>query len=188
MSQSDFCLGNGYVMGNGFAVRISLFKSQRFLHVSFFFFSILIEFCQLSWTTGNYCILWLFQSANINTLTKYILSLIGTFLMGMGLELLRHYRGVMNRRMSLSGAYSPFTQDLVQALSYGVQMVLAYLLMLIVMTFETFFFLAIVLGLSVGHLVTLQMQRAAAADDSTQNKHVPLNQTLIGHSPCCEGN
>ena len=143
-------------------------------------------YTQLSWSESGNCILWLFQGAAVDTLAKYVFTLIGTFAIGVCTELLRYYRTSLPRYVAAKFETSPFAQDALQALAYGVQMIFAYAMMLLVMTYESLLIGSVLFGLAVGFFITLRLQRAEAGDGAAAGAlHVPL--IVGGHSPCCDG-
>ncbi|CAN0065670.1 unnamed protein product [Ascophyllum nodosum] len=124
------------------------------------------------------CVLFLFQNAVVDTKTKYAIAVIGVFCMAFANEMIRYWRGVMGR-----GATSKsFTLDLTRTFAFAVQMMIAYFLMLLVMLYEYVFLIMIILGLSVGHLVTLRLAPARKAGQKEQPEGV------VGSSgtPCCD--
>lgn len=128
------------------------------------------------------CVLFLFKSAAVDTSTKYALALIGVFFMAFASEMIRYGRDLMGKCASVKG--SCFVTDLVRTGAFAVQMLLAYFLMLLVMLYEYVILIMIILGLSVGHLVTL---RAIAARKAAPGQKA--QPEFVGGSsgtPCCD--
>jgi hypothetical protein len=118
------------------------------------------------WSGG--CVLFLFQGWALDTPAKYALGVIAAFLFGFSNELL-----LWTRRKSTLRLAGPARGLL--AVLYGAHMVLAYWMMLLVMTYEAILFTAIILGLATGHLLfsVILLDRDEPA--------------LTGSSPCCGG-
>jgi len=122
-----FCTGTGRVMNSGFTGAYG----------------------------GNSCVLFLFQGWAADTPVKYAFFILLTFCMAFGVEAL-----TFGRRMFLAflddrdmTQHMRLVCKLPLAVLYGLHMLLAYWLMLLVMLYEYFFLTAIILGLSVGYLV-----------------------------------
>lgn len=151
-SSGAFCEGPGRVMLSGFALGAD----------------------------GGFCIKYLFEDAVVDTRTKYVFAVLGTFAMAMVVELLRLLRTrVGSRHVGFARRLSDGALDGVVVLLYAVQMCAAYWLMLLVMLYEYVIFIAIVLGLATGMLVSRRLDRrcfphAAAAP-------------AAGGTPCCDG-
>lgn len=117
----------------------------------------------------SYCIVYLFEGVAVNTSLKYGFAVFGTFLLALVVELLGHLR----KRL----ATSHFLHDrrvlraLIIPAIYGVNMVGAYWLMLLVMTYEALIFTAIILGLVFGHILVVY---------NTSPKNIEASNT-----PCC---
>lgn len=175
-----FCTGKGAVMLNGFA---SVYH--------------------------NTCIKYLFEDAIIDTPGKYGLAVIGTFFLAFLSEAIRFLRARIlaekhpfNKSFLDVSKLSSSTKDLVLALSYGAQMVVAYFLMLLVMLYEVAIFSAIIFGLFCGFFVfsRIDNRRKALPDSNcncedeiqptvkTKTVAVPVATTVSAHTPCCGGN
>ena len=161
-SSSDaFCTGPGRVMMSGF-------QSSK----------------------GGNCVLYLFQGAVVDTEAKYVVAIVSTVAMGAAVELIRHVRALVRRRLA-TVATSPLVQDVVSGVLYAVQMTLAYWLMLLVMLYESGLFVAVVGGLAVGHVVTAQLQRkcnrpgGGAFGGASGGPRDTLPLLLPTASPCC---
>ncbi|KAG5182072.1 hypothetical protein JKP88DRAFT_263362 [Tribonema minus] len=160
MGTSDFCEGTGMVMQKGFRV---------------------------SFTNGM-CIIWLFEGAVLDTAGKYTGAVIGTFLLAFANEGIRWLR---SRAMSGKAPFTrchlsdmpAFARDVVLALMYGFQMLIAYWLMLIVMTYEVFLFTAILLGLTAGYLTFNYVDRRAKEAATDCNCAVSAAKTVGSNTP-----
>merc|ERR1712188_200782 len=120
-SDSGFCTGTGKVMMPGFQTA----------------------------TDGNTCMLSLFKGWVVDSPTKYVFAVLGTFCFAFFNE-----GFVFVRRMyAMRYAHETIALKAPIAVFYGIQMVFAYWLMLLVMTYEAWIFTAIITGLSAGHLV-----------------------------------
>jgi hypothetical protein len=146
----DFCSGPGRVMLPGF-------QSSK----------------------GGNCVLYLFQGAVVDSAAKYALAVVGTLLLGLALELIRFWRTRAARYVA-SWTTKTLVQDAASGLIYGVQMVIAYWLMLLVMLYGSGLFLSVIVGLAIGHCITAQLQRHNAACAEAWAL-LPASST----SPCC---
>lgn len=136
-------------------------------------------------SVGGMCILYLFKGASVDTATKYAFAIIGTFLLAFTVEGLTMLRKLIDARF-LKDSHA--IQSFVLAILYGVQMVAAYWLMLLVMTYEAGLFTAIIVGLVAGNFFF----RLLGA-----RLHKKFNVEVIGHpqgygsisasTPCCAG-
>ncbi|GMF37780.1 unnamed protein product [Phytophthora fragariaefolia] len=129
-SSSDFCTGQGSVMFNGFQSSIN----------------------------GS-CVMLLFQSWVLNTTVKYAFGFIGCFIIAILNELLVKMREVVRRKLLKARKLRPTDKfhkiqcKLALALLYMVQMTVAYFAMLVVMTYETGLFIALLTGFGVGFML-----------------------------------
>mmetsp|Transcript_6247 Transcript_6247/g.9746 ORF Transcript_6247/g.9746 Transcript_6247/m.9746 type:complete len:170 (+) Transcript_6247:112-621(+) len=105
---------------------------------------------------GGPCMLFLFEGAVVDTATKYVFAILGAFLLAFGM----HVLGMIGHwyRSNVSGPLHgeerrSLSLHLPSVLLYGLQMLNAYWLMLLVMTYEQFIFSAIILGLTLGYFV-----------------------------------
>ena len=145
----SFCSGPGYVMNSGF---------------------------QLS--KGGYCLMFLFQSAVIDTAGKYVACLFLTLLMGMTEELLRISRTILSQQGNIHFRKLPQTTfDIMLSLLYALQMIFAYWLMLLVMMYEYVVFIFVILGLTIGNFVATRIQRSYLGAQA--------ELLSVSGSPCC---
>jgi Ctr copper transporter family len=124
--ETSFCSGGGTVMQNGF---------------------------RSSFSNGS-CVLWLFEGAVLNTAGKYVAAIIGTFLLAFANEGIRYARArALQEKAPFKSlaATSPVAKDFLLALGYGLQMLVAYWIMLLVMLYEVPIFVAILVGLMTGY-------------------------------------
>lgn len=117
------------------------------------------------------CIIWLFSGNVLSTSVKYVGFILLTFSLGIALEGIRFLRARALREKSpmvFVEKLSPSNKDLLLAIMYGAQMVLAYFLMLLVMTYEPFFFAAVVFGLTAGNYIfsRIDNRRKAVLDSN----------------------
>jgi len=140
----------------------------------------------------EWCSLFLFDGWVLDTPAKYCLALAGTFAMGVTSEVVRVYRVRWDR------AYNDSIQkDLLLSIVYGLHMVNAYFLMLLVMLYDSYFLTAIITGLSVGHFVARRMQQNERRREYEVLPHTKTVNTtesttetttfeiVSGNSPCC---
>jgi Ctr copper transporter family len=124
--ETSFCTGGGTVMQNGF---------------------------RSSFSNGS-CVLWLFEGAVLNTAGKYVAAIIGTFLLAFANEGIRYARArALQEKAPFKSlaTTSPVAKDFLLALGYGLQMLVAYWIMLLVMLYEVPIFVAILVGLMTGY-------------------------------------
>ncbi|UJR11923.1 hypothetical protein I4U23_016101 [Adineta vaga] len=127
------------------------------------------------------CIVFLFSGWNVDSHVKYAFMLIGVVCMGLlngFLAFIRHY--LVNKSKTNS---SLLVYQIYLALIYGIQIVLAYWMMLLVMTYETGVFLALIFGLMIGYfifsLIQTKNKSSVSGDDSTY-------QNQFNNTPCCQ--
>lgn len=162
---NGFCRGDGSVMNDGFASHIS-----------------------------EYCLIFLFEDFVLDQPWKYGIAVIGIVLMGIANQLLSSFRSRLNDRQwdtSRLMADRPWLQDALNASLFGVQMVLAYWLMLLVMLYDTLIFSAVIVGLTLGQFISLQSDRSRPINQRTPKPSlfsVTSNASLISvtsGTPCC---
>eukprot|EP00808_Paulinella_micropora_P006876 g22984.t1 len=121
----QFCTGIGTVMQNGFG-----------------------------WQRGGPCLLFLFEGLLLDTANKYRFALLAAACMGAGTELLLLFRArfdhITHNRAFLSWRELRARQAASSVL-FGIQMLLAYFCMLLVMSFDLCLLLSLLLGYIVGH-------------------------------------
>eukprot|EP01080_Neovahlkampfia_damariscottae_P004861 gene4861-8455_t len=129
---------------------------------------------------GGPCILFLFSGWNVNTAVKYAMVMVACFVMGLsneGLSLLR-------RRCSIWFNGKSELLKSVPALIYAVQMMIAYSMMLLIMTYEIGVFMCLILGLAFGNfLFSLKFLQPKPSKDEKSKAILPG-----GTTPCCTGN
>jgi Ctr copper transporter family len=124
---TSFCSGGGTVMQNGFSSSFS----------------------------NGFCVVWLFEGFVLDSAGKYIGALILTFLLAFANETIRFFRArALQEKAPFTSltTVSPATKDGLLALGYACQMLVAYWIMLLVMTYEVLIFVAILTGLLAGYL------------------------------------
>ncbi|ETK91580.1 hypothetical protein L915_04883 [Phytophthora nicotianae] len=129
-TSSDFCSGQGSVMFNGF---------QTSIHGS--------------------CVMLLFQPWVLNSGVKYAFGFIGCFLIALLNESLVKGREVVRQRLLVARKLRPHDKlhkmqcKAMLAVLYMIQMTIAYFAMLVVMTYETGLFVALIAGFGAGFLL-----------------------------------
>ncbi|KAF1784660.1 Ctr copper transporter [Phytophthora cactorum] len=129
-TSSDFCSGQGSVMFNGF---------QTSIHGS--------------------CVMLLFQPWVLNSGIKYAFGFIGCFLIALLNESLVKGREVVRQRLLVARKLRPHDKfhkmqcKATLAVLYMIQMTIAYFAMLVVMTYETGLFVALIAGFGAGFLL-----------------------------------
>jgi len=136
---------NGYCYGSGTSMSMSGFVSQA-----------------ISGKTAP-CMLLLFGSWALDGPAKFGMACIGTFLLGILLQFVTKTRISVNR-----WKLSPHLKTITICALYTVNTTIAYLLMLIAMTYSTELFIMVLLGLSTGYALFLV------------NSYTPINT-----DPCC---
>ena len=144
-----------------------------------------------SLSKGGACILFLFQNAVVDTGGKYAAALFASLAMGVVVELLRVFRVFLaQRHFVFTHTMYPLALDIFLTLAFTVQMMFAYWLMLLVMLYEYVVFIFVLLGLAIGHFITLRLQRhylcpygskTTASTGSTKMLYSPP----ASGSPCC---
>mmetsp|Transcript_70090 Transcript_70090/g.186744 ORF Transcript_70090/g.186744 Transcript_70090/m.186744 type:complete len:113 (-) Transcript_70090:14-352(-) len=84
--------------------------------------------------------------------------------------------------------------DLIRSSLYGLQMIIAYFLMLVAMLYESFLFMTLVAGLIAGHFVNLRRSQSPDTLDERGESlwEEPVNYNghagmASGRTPCCGG-
>ncbi|KAJ0409921.1 hypothetical protein P43SY_005815 [Pythium insidiosum] len=127
---SGFCSGVGSVMFNGF-----------------------------SSTINGQCVMLFFHPWVLNTAFKYVCGFLGCMLLSLGNECLVKLREWVRKQLLAARKTRPTDKKhkvackLLLAFLYMVQMTVAYLAMLVVMTYETGLFIALILGFGAGFLL-----------------------------------
>jgi solute carrier family 31 (copper transporter), member 1 len=130
--------------------------------------------------SGGPCILFLFVGWAVDSPFKYVIALFASFFMGFsneGFSLLR-------RRMSIWFHDKTEFLKILTSFVYGVQMTIAYWMMLLVMTYEIGVFLCLIFGLFVGNFV-FSLKVLQGTTSKTEKSEPEL---LGGTTPCCQGN
>jgi hypothetical protein len=130
---------------------------------------------------GGPCILFLFGGVNMNTPVLYFLGIFFSILMGVFNEALSFLR---NRISFWIKDKSDFFKIIITIL-YGIQMINAYWMMLLVMTYELLIFIALIVGLMLGNFIfSLKILKS-----TSQKEYETINEGLNGGTtPCCDGN
>ncbi len=114
-------------------------------------------------------------------------------------ELLAGYRRHREQLMARKPRGRPIIQDdIFRTILYGIQMLIAYLLMLVAMLYESVLFVALLIGLMTGHFVALRFSYCAAVNGNATEPlweeakiygpdQAFLNSSASGRTPCCGG-
>lgn len=144
------------------------------------------------------CVLFLFQDWVVDSAWAYLFAVFGCFAIAFCSEMLVFVRKFYAARV-FGG---PLPHQLPLGVFYGLQMLIAYFLMLLVMTYDILFFTAIVLGLAIGHTVFaivlprhVNINCAPPVPVSVIHDVLPIKSIggpsyqstyqASGHSPCC---
>ncbi|CAF3426027.1 unnamed protein product [Rotaria socialis] len=131
------------------------------------------------------CITFLFYGWNVDSHAKYAASIIGVFCMSVlnaGLGYIRH---LINDHYE----NNPYTlsHHISLAVVYGVQMVLAYWLMLLVMTYESGIFMSLIFGLIIGYFVFGYIRaRNLLASKTLMPTSYSAYDNQFNNTPCCQ--
>lgn len=134
---------------------------------------------------GDRCITFLFKNWNVDTHAKYAGMLVGVFLMGFVNGFLVYLR---HRLLKLNlGGSSLVLNQIYLSLVYGVQIVIAYWIMLLVMTYETGLFIVLIFGLVFGYFLFgyIQARQISHEKKSSENMAI-LYQNQFNSTPCCQ--
>ena len=131
------------------------------------------------------CILFLFRGWNVDSQVKYAFTLIGVICMG----ILNGAFAYIRQRIitKWKGSSSLLVYQAYLSVLYGMNIVLAYWIMLLVMTYETGIFIAVIFGLVLGHFIFGYI--TARNSPSAQNSSLINNaayQHQFDNTPCCE--
>ncbi len=114
-------------------------------------------------------------------------------------ELLAGYRRHREQLMARKPRGRPMIQDdMFRTVLYGTQMLIAYLLMLVAMLYESVLFAALLIGLMTGHFVALRLSYSPTINGSATEPlweetkiygpdQAFLNPSASGRTPCCGG-
>lgn len=134
------------------------------------------------------CILFLFRGWNVDSPVKYVFMLIGVICMGLlngALAYARHRLMNYARRNS-----SLLVKQTWLSLVYGIQIVLAYWMMLLVMTYETLIFIALIVGLVTGYFIFGYLEAKARPSTNRTDPAVSTDgstyHTQFSNTPCCQ--
>ncbi|TMW62489.1 hypothetical protein Poli38472_005107 [Pythium oligandrum] len=126
---SGFCSGEGSVMFNGF-----------------------------SSTVNGSCVMLFFKPWVLNSALKYVFGFLGCLGLSFGNEYLVKFREQMRKKLLAARKERPLDKmhrlqcKLLLSLMYMIQMTVAYFAMLVVMTYETGLFIALILGFGAGFI------------------------------------
>jgi len=100
------------------------------------------------WIQSSTCVILLFPSWVLNSAGKYVAAVIGTILLAIGLE-----KFIQQRRKAMACMEDGTHRLVASAIFYGIQLSIGYILMLIIMVYSVVLFLAVILGLVIGHVL-----------------------------------
>ena len=131
------------------------------------------------------CVIYLFPSWVLSTPGKVIAASFGSFVFGILVELI-----VSERRRLASLHEAGYRRLLTSGLFYGIQLTMAYMLMLVIMTYSGPLFLSVVIGLVMGHLLfnakdALWARKSPAAAYVTAESRKSDDTAEIGKAACC---
>lgn len=100
------------------------------------------------WIQSSTCVIMLFPTWVLNSVTKYVCAVIGTIFAAIGLE-----KFIQQRRKTMAYMEAGPLRLVVSAIFYGFQLTIGYLLMLVIMIYSGALFLSVILGLVIGHVL-----------------------------------
>ena len=134
--------------------------------------------------TGNdHCIVFLFPGWNVDSRLKYVFTIIGVFCLGLLNGAFIYGRHLFTSRRDMNLSIRKYQMYL--SLMYGIHMLLAYWMMLLVMTYEASIFIALLLGLVVGHFIFGLLQNRTPSSTTEREpliSYTSQNQSLA--TPC----
>ncbi|TRY75846.1 hypothetical protein TCAL_04958 [Tigriopus californicus] len=117
---------------------------------------------------GGFCIILFFDAWTLDTRLKFALGCVGVALMGIAIELLIMVRRRIQKRDAPFQGINKTLKKILLIVGFGVNLIVGYLAMLVVMTYSVELFLSVCLGMIVGHLLF--------------NSSEPIGETI---DPCC---
>jgi hypothetical protein len=174
---APFCLTPGWSMFNGFTIAVG---------------------------SQTNCAMFIFAGWNVDSVVKYVFAVIACVLLAFSIEAIAYFRKwysgtFLARKKAAEASKMLEVWRYVPSLLYGVQMFFAYMVMLLVMLYETIFFIALLVGFICGHaLFSVYLPRQCecspaieSAGDSTQllvdRMKLQTKTEDVAHSPCCGG-
>lgn len=190
------CKENGVVglamnvdCGGVWAPTDSTVQSQEVITDSTYLSSIEESFCYggtsmymdgFHWLDST-CVIYLFPEWVLSTPGKLAGAAIGSILFGMLLE------GVIRGRRDIVQTMPVSWKRLgVSSTIYGMQLMMGYLLMLVVMTYSAPLFLSVIIGLMLGHIVFNAKDIMKADRDDRNKKDYDVSDTSEEVRPCCQ--
>jgi len=155
--------------------------------------SAMVPWFLLSWSAdpSARCVLLWVKGWTLDTPAKYAAGVAGVFLLAAASEWLAGERRHLDARL-LADAGNALPLRVTRSALFGLQMFLAYLLMLVAMLYEVALFGALLLGLAVGHFLFAPLKVCpsdAAAPllpaSATAAAHGKGAQSCSSGSPCC---
>ncbi|CAJ1344670.1 unnamed protein product [Effrenium voratum] len=147
MSEEVFCKGEGSVMSNGFQIAIG---------------------------PSQYCALFLFPGWGLDSPAKYLLGCCGACAIPMAIVSVQLVRERVVEISQRGGGIAP---DALAAVLFGLQMTLAYFVMLLVMLYETVIFSCVIAGFMIATFLLQRFKRRKAASSALTAR--------INAAPCC---
>ena len=118
-------------------------------------------------TQNGLCTLFLFPSGQLDTSAKYFFAWVGTVALALAVDAIAYFR---RKHVVRALADSPALRRAADSLLFAAQIVAAYWVMLVVMTYSGPLFVAVLVGLTLGHAVFTEY---SAAPD------------CVGDATCC---
>lgn len=99
----------------------------------------------------NPCIILFFNSWTLDTKWKFALGCLGVMVLGFAIEALIAFRRQLSRRKRTFIDLTSRTRKILTLASFGLNLILGYLAMLVAMTYSIELFTFVVIGLIIGH-------------------------------------
>ena len=144
-----FCIGSGRVMMSGF---------------------------QLGVGNTQPCVLFLFPGWVLDSEARYFAGCFGAFIIPVAIVVLQTARDVMVEKAATKGKGAGLLYDALAAFLFGLQMCLAYSVMLLTMLYEAVLFFCIIAGFMTSFFI---LRRAKRRKPST------VEEASVEGTPCC---
>ena len=100
------------------------------------------------WVQSSTCVIYLFPQWVLDTEWKYLLAVLGTVFLAIFLE-----KFIQQRRKAMATMDYGTKRLVASAGFYGIQLIIGYILMLIIMVYSVVLFMSVILGLVIGHVL-----------------------------------
>ena len=132
---------------------------------------------QLGFGPNQPCILFLFPGWVMDNEGKYFAGCLGAFLIPVAIVTVQTLRDLVVEMAASKGKLTGILYDALAALLFGLQMFLAYSVMLLTMTYEAVIFSCIIGGFAVAFFVLRRLKR--------HKYSTTLDKASVVGAPCC---